>query len=332
MAGQRRQHYVPQFYLRRFGEANGRTTSLVRLSNGSLVEGAPIRRQAYENYLYGRDGIVEPALSRREQAFANAVDGVLRNLHVPAYGTDGHRELLQFVLCQLWRTPAGAEEVRQACISMEGADDLADWPPAAQLTRSLQWAAFSVPLVVDLRLTMIVNATSIEFVTSDTPVVRANPWIGEGRQRGLAQRGAIIVVPLSPEVTLLLYDAAVYAPSIPLLGDYFAFTDEAQVVELNQLQCMSAQRCVYFSGDPATGASLMQGYEQPVPTGPSWFTVRERFQTVPQPERAAMVRHNERWIADWVQAMRISMRRSMPDAIRMAMEHLAANPPDGSPE
>lgn len=78
---------------------------------------------------------------------------------------------------------------------------------------SLRNAFSSYHLAQDLRIHLLINNTKNHLITSDHPVVYYNKWrenIKDIGTIGLASKGLLIFLPLSPEILLLLYDPTVY--------------------------------------------------------------------------------------------------------------------------
>lgn len=71
MADKKRHHYIPRFYLKRFSINNdGKSLGLYNLKNKKFIQNAPLKSQAYENFLYGEDDEIENALAEMENTVA----------------------------------------------------------------------------------------------------------------------------------------------------------------------------------------------------------------------------------------------------------------------
>ncbi len=91
----KRQHYVPQMILRNFS-TDSATTTLVVLSSGKRVDAAPIARQCYEPYFYGKDQILEDSFSERESRIAGLL-GDLSPSHLERLGESELDEVRTFL-------------------------------------------------------------------------------------------------------------------------------------------------------------------------------------------------------------------------------------------
>jgi hypothetical protein len=66
MAENKRQHYVPQFYLHNFGDTDRATVGVFNIASGRLIRGAGVKTQACGSYFYGKDGLVERQVGNLE--------------------------------------------------------------------------------------------------------------------------------------------------------------------------------------------------------------------------------------------------------------------------
>ncbi len=106
---------------------------------------------------------------------------------------------------------------------------------------------------MDLKLKALEACRSLEFVTSDNPVVLYNPYsLGaeklQASATGIQSRGLQVFLPISNKITLVYYDSAVYK-----IGDKrqdLVRIGERDVQSLNFLQMLNATENVYFHSDP----------------------------------------------------------------------------------
>jgi hypothetical protein len=69
------------------------------------------------------------------------------------------------------------------------------------------------PLLLDLHNKLLINKTSVEFITSDHPIVMYNQLLTFrtfGSNCGVACKGLQIFYPLDPKKVLMLYDGQIY--------------------------------------------------------------------------------------------------------------------------
>jgi len=87
MPENKRQHYVPQAYLRLFSRANDNRIGVYAIDRGKLIPNASIRGQACRDYFYGKDGRTERAFSSIEGHAARIFAKAVRDRQLPITGT-----------------------------------------------------------------------------------------------------------------------------------------------------------------------------------------------------------------------------------------------------
>jgi hypothetical protein len=271
MAENRNHHFVPQFYLRRFGQSG--SIALFNIDRRKHVPRASIAGQSQRPYLYGRDSVVESSLCALEGAAADAIRRAIDARTPPSALSDDHASLLKFIVCQWGRTPAAGQAMQAMTTKMARAvlkfpgtvpDDMREHIDALELRydnpilHTLELLGPVTPVLVDLAIVILVNNTNLEFVAADSPVVLHNAWC-EGvtwqGTTGFASSGLQIVLPVDPRHALLLFDREVYAVGCkqdPRCVD----VGERDVEQLNQMQMWTAQHNIYYSGDQATSACI----------------------------------------------------------------------------
>ena len=214
MAEKKKQHFVPQFYMRNWAvDPDRRRISLYAIGSGKHVAAATIKDQAYENYLYGK-GVAEDVLSEMEGKAAPIIARAMKDNELPAPLTPDHAALLTFALLQDARTPpkaAGYDEqslkvaqylAREFPDLKDRADGMTYRDRETPLT-ALRIVAEMIPELQDLRMKLLVNRTPTPFITSDDPCVRYNQFMEkrnpEAGNTGLGNKGATDIPPFEPE-------------------------------------------------------------------------------------------------------------------------------------
>jgi Protein of unknown function (DUF4238) len=273
----KRQHYVPRFVLRNFSR-NGTQIPLLHLATGKRVPDASIARQCYGDYFYGDDDVLEQSFSNEEakwsQFFGDLDPARFERL-------DGNQLALLrlFAMYQHARTLGAAEHVNEMHSSlarMALKDKLArDQRPtftaadieglSIRLTnapyQSIWQAVQSMPCFIDLSAKFIYTERTPGFVISDNPAVVYNQFVEKHEHlrhfptsHGLLVKGLQMFVPLSPNMTLALFDPAVYEyggkKTVCRAGP-------GDVAFLNRMQAVSASSCVYFREDRITDEVLV---------------------------------------------------------------------------
>lgn len=260
----KRHHFVPVFYLRRFASLP-RRINVYNLSRSSLFKNVSLRQQCYRRGFYVRQGL-EDDLAHFESRAAPVLAEIVDAATPPERGSTGHEVLLQFVSLQLLRTLGAVEQTRRQMADLRDAafhPDDPSRPPDDSHERVLELALNPVPVfagaIQDLVPVVIRNSTELPFIASDQPVFRYNAycegvtWCG---LLGARCAGLQIFVPLSPALTLLLFDGRVYKCG----SRGSARSIEASLADtqaLNKLQAVSAHLNLYSSrSDEAYLAAL----------------------------------------------------------------------------
>jgi hypothetical protein len=257
----RKQHYVPRFYLKLFSDSTSK--GLIRLWNlrrQLYVKAAAISDQAYEDFFYGVDGVLEEKLADVETQVSELINKIVTDRRLPSSPSEGMRLLFMFVMYQADRTKATATDVEATLNRLATAtfqDDAqrkevienAPWTLSGPAAFALETLTPSLPLILDLRAKLILNTTEHEFMTSDNPVIRYNQFY-EYRRRpgsgaGWSLPGLQIFLPLSPKILLMLFDSDVY--NVGRDNEETVLVDRTGDVNwLNGLQFLRADENIYI--------------------------------------------------------------------------------------
>ena len=248
----KRHHFVPRFYLAPFSSAP-RRINVVNLDRGQLITGASLRDQCYAHRLYGADDTVENALAEFETVSAK----VFRTLHerriIPSGGTPDRDVLLRFIGLQLARTTAAQANAVEASrlvaeVAFDGSPpDGYELSPVDAMRLTLSIGPTMAATIRDLSVTLIVAGPETSFATSDNPVFRYNSYcegITDAGVTGTQCRGLQIFLPVSPQLLLYLFDAAVY--KLARSSRRLVSATRQDMESLNRLQLVAARENVYF--------------------------------------------------------------------------------------
>ncbi|MFA9477131.1 DUF4238 domain-containing protein [Phycisphaerales bacterium AB-hyl4] len=224
MAQFQKQHFIPQFYLRNFSDETGRQISLLNAKTGRFVSGASIRHQAQRRNLY-ENVENEKLLGSFEGAAAPIIRNVIETHQLPEKGSFSHFILVAFLILMHARTPTHMDEashglaqlMREAIKGHPDANDLGDLTNLSfSGTLEMHFSAVfnSLPYAIDLQAGLIQNKTNTPFVTSDHPCVFWNPFLERKVKwasiTGVANKGLVITLPLTPFLCLVLFDDGTY--------------------------------------------------------------------------------------------------------------------------
>jgi hypothetical protein len=254
-------HFVPQFSLRQFAnDANERQIGTYLLDRGQYIPSTSIRNQAQRAKLYGSIER-ENVLSQVEGAASAVVRNMVNKLEVPARNSPDHTTLLVHVLFQLTRTPRAAAEVEEGInhlVKNLMSDDPSVAPHVDQVRiklnqgtlQALSVAAKSIELTIDLHYKLLQNRTNIPFIISDHPVAKYNQFMERRKVdlggTGFASRGLQLLLPISPQLTLIMYDGDVYRVGRYPEHDVVDLI-EGDVDALNMLQVINAGSQFFFN-------------------------------------------------------------------------------------
>ena len=262
MPSNKKHHYVPQFYLRRFSR-DGRSINLYNLRREQTVLRASLKRQCYKNYFYGEDASMESLLAALEADASKLFRVVDKTNSLPPPGSRAHFALIMHVLMQSSRTVYASDALNEISDTLakhilgpkaeaKGIDLATVRIGIKNMAQhSVVMAMRQCPLLLDLEYKLIINRTDQEFLASDNPVVMYNPFMSFRRyvsNCGIVSKGLQVFFPLDKDKTVLLYDAAVY--SVGTARSHLVdLTVPKDVYSVNALQACSARDNLYFVRD-----------------------------------------------------------------------------------
>lgn len=280
MASNKNQHFVPRCYLRSFTKDGANSAiNIFNVDHRRFIEGAPVKNQCSRDYFYGEDLFIERALQPVEGRYAN----VLKEILEPGYQlTDEHKYfLLDFWLLQQQRTEASAKLTADRVAAFSSTASLPDdyVSPDFKECVLLGLKAYSLNrhAVQDLQGCLVKNTSSVPFITSDDPAIHTNRWYlsrhgAQGHTSfGLSHSGALVMLPLSPEVLFLGYDGDVY--SVKRSNRWAVVKDDKDVKAFNQHQFLNCNSNVFVRGT-AYQESILDDYLEIAP-----FRLTSKFQT-----------------------------------------------------
>jgi hypothetical protein len=109
MADNKKQHYVPRFYLKNFSWCDKKEISLYNKKSQKKVLSSNLYNQCHEPYFYGEDLIIENAFRDIEGVVSNIISKMLNDdCNPPAINSSDHHALLVYTLLQYSRTKQAA--------------------------------------------------------------------------------------------------------------------------------------------------------------------------------------------------------------------------------
>lgn len=255
-----RQHYVPQELLRNFSVDNKQEKiNMIFLKDESIKYNVDLSNQAKKKFYYGKDQRLEKAYSILESNFSSALRKLATgNIYL---SDEEDASVRVFMVFQMNRTPEAVnrtnsfitesmkELVRNSTLESSIKDHIDDF--TVSLTQPHDFL-FNTSLdiaytVSDLKMGLIENVEN-SFVIGQSPVYVLNPFLQaidyNGGKMGLGVKGAIVLMPVSPKYTVILYDLLVYGFE---KHNKLIRPSKDDIYKFNLCQFLKTNDCVYFS-------------------------------------------------------------------------------------
>ena len=257
MPEKKKQHYIPKTLLKRF--SNAKKCYLYNLKENEIIEKpVPYDNQCYTDYMYGNDLSIEDELGKIESAFSTALTSIIASNHLPTE-PEQIKILSGYIVLQWLRTEGSIDMVENSIKSIvqsiiknialaHGANNDADVKTFSEEYVSAHFSRQKIAIqnsgisqnenmhIDDLTLCLLNNATNLELVLSDDPIIVGNdfqPKYG----LGVRSAGIYFLMPISPLHVLLLYDSKMYAKEKNKL-------DLTDVQHINNMQFTNARQIV----------------------------------------------------------------------------------------
>lgn len=224
----RRQHYVPRFYLCNFSESK-KSVGLYLFKQNKIIEHGSINDNLWKEYFYGEDAVVENKLIGYEGRWNDIISSIITTESLPDSNSD-LAWLRYFMLISSARTLKRGKQINSDYTAVTKKILEVEEPELFEKVTSVGEGGFSVkmnypalpfmnaaqqclPLVIDLKIELLINRSSIDYITSDNPTVFYNQLFQEknlSRGFGWGEHGIQFIIPVSPRIAICMYDSAVY--------------------------------------------------------------------------------------------------------------------------
>lgn len=252
----KKQHYVPQFYLRGFSaDENRKLINLYNITRKQFFRNVAIKNQAYRPNFYGSDGKTEFILSRLESLFAVVLKDTYENMRVKdeiyynlilLYLVLGelrsekkyidHNDMFSSFTSIIEET--SGEEYRDR-IRRESQKGLGDNGKFILSSIEKSWMN-----VLDLGIAIISNDTQRDFITSDFPTAKYNFFLERKKYiraaTAISLQGLVIFLPLTPKVLIVAYDKDVYRVTKSKI------TSRDDVDSINKIQILNSNENLFY--------------------------------------------------------------------------------------
>ncbi|MBN2635254.1 MAG: DUF4238 domain-containing protein [Prolixibacteraceae bacterium] len=257
------QHYIPKFYLRNFSfEGNNKQVGIYNLDRGFYFQTAPLKHQGSKDFFYGEDGVIEDLFSVMEAEFARIVNKLSKSMVLPKLKSTEHIHLLEFVSVMDLRNPIIIDyaansriELRRTVEALHPGKNIEESlreeiSHKDAVALSLMHIKDAVDYSLDLELKLLINKTERPFITSDYPLVKYNQFLEgrkyDGGKTGFGCVGLQLILPINPELILILYDPKSYKVGYRK-RKYLEITDIKSVEQLNLLQVLNCKSTLFFN-------------------------------------------------------------------------------------
>src|ERR1700676_408543 len=112
MPSNKKQHYVPRFYLRRFS-SDGTSINLYNIPSNRRILRANLKNQACRDYFYGKELVVEHAIAGLEAEAASVLRKIDEYELLPPPFSPDHVTLVHHLVMQQARTEYEAEALNE---------------------------------------------------------------------------------------------------------------------------------------------------------------------------------------------------------------------------
>lgn len=254
MSKHKKQHYVPQFYLRNFSDSS--FFNMFFIEQNLVRKNIPIKGQCQLHNYYDREENKdwEIELSKMESKWASVFRNIINNAD-NSLDQNIELSLIQFSIVQHLRSTTARDsyinrswslvrimyEMEHENSSEKDIENLRtiflkdhDHIPAnlLDMTNTL------FPLVNDLAVKVINYQCDEKLISSDNPILVSNRIY---RSVGFANAGLILVFPISPEHLVVIYDKNIYKNTV----NYSISNNKNEVRQLNKLQVINANNNVF---------------------------------------------------------------------------------------
>lgn len=263
------QHFVPQCYLRPFGNQNSlraKCISLFNLKSQEFITDAPIKNQCSKDYFYGKDLKIERYLHKFEGTYSNLLQKILLQ---PSYvlNEDDKKCILNFWFVQYIRTESHIKESLSSFQKFVDDIEIQEHIDSSILNQSetmkiiMKNMGLGFQILNDLTCILIKNNTNLPFITSDNPAILTNRYYFKKDllkyfSFGLNSMGTLLILPISPEYCFLAYDKKTY--SLPHTSNILKVKKDSDIEFINQFQILNCNYNLYLN----SVSSLKNYYEK----------------------------------------------------------------------
>lgn len=255
MPAHKNQHFVPRCALRPFSlNGEGNAINVLNIASSRPIKNAPVKGQCARDYLYAKDDLkAERFLSSVEGHYATIVSSLQHDKTTAA-----ELAIIRwFIVIQMRRTKAAINQMRtfaKAAADKIYANHPDHKPVDTRTDRQVMWESMRLAARLgnfadDLKMAVLRNKTSIDFVTCDNPALLTNRFSFQKLHTnnfGISNSGAILSMPLTPRLSMICYDKGTYNLSNASGTFFIDLKSDHDVSAINELQYLVADQNIYF--------------------------------------------------------------------------------------
>lgn len=256
----RNHHFVPKFYLRYFSlDGNKKQIGVFNMAAAQFIKSAALRFQAYKVNFYGKDGEIEDGLGEIEDKSATLFTKIIEQKRLPHFKSPDHDLMLLFIVVTRNRNPIAAQRFNEAIdqqlkLIFNNFDPPLDkdlhFAHRHAVDISLSGAFQQAHVCSDLGYKLIMNESTVPFISSDNPVILYNQYLEKSDYplgaTGYATAGIQIIFPLNPKILIFLYDKSIYKVGNRNQSNIIIQRSE-EIEQLNLLQLLNCIENIYFN-------------------------------------------------------------------------------------
>jgi hypothetical protein len=257
MPDKKRQHFVPQHYLRQFRIGESKQVAIATVAPFRFIGVGAIKRQCQEDYFYGKDEPWDDLLTATETDVApvlvqitgkrefNAEELAVINLMAVILHKRTRKAVEAFKITPRYMATKITEHaVKHGKLPPYPDRELKDEMWGLMIQRAI----FCWMEMQTLGCKLLQSPAGSCFISSDNPVVILNQFcIGADPNRsfvGFSKSGFQLLLPISPNLCLFFYDETIY--KVGNRHDQMVEISKQDVEIINALQIQSAEKCLYF--------------------------------------------------------------------------------------
>lgn len=276
MADYKRQHFVPQFYLKNFSSDGVHICALP--IRGEKPVRTQIKTSCQENYFYGANVEIERSIGEFEGKQHAIISKIVENSSLDGLTETERLHLRLFFTMQYSRTKDMkenffgkisdhivetqikprmklSEELKNQGVTSDDIDSIKLSFSHAHL-HGLLIGLCSPYLLLDLDIFLLHNYTENEFITSDAPI-SINNYINIPPFNfvGLSSQGLQLFCPISPKIAILFVDKNAYRIDSKNT-EVIEIRDLNDIDNINLLQALHCQNVLFFQSPEKSEAVI----------------------------------------------------------------------------